>query len=64
MKPGEEEMQGDMAKKDEKVGGGQLANKAAEEEEEEEVGGGQTVDKDTPRKTRSMPSVSKIKEQR
>ena len=64
MEPSEEETEGDMAKKGKEVSGGQSADKTAEEEEEEEVGGGQTADKDTLRKTRSTPTVSKIKEQK
>ena len=64
MEPGEEKTEGDTAKKDKEVGGRQSAHKTAEEEEEEEVGDRQMADKDTQRKTRSMPSVSKVKEQR
>ena len=59
----EEEKEEDTAKKDKEVGGGQSADKAVEEEEEE-VGDKQMMGKDTSRKTRSTPSVSKIKEQR
>ena len=63
MEPGDEEAEEDTAKKDKDVGGRQMADKAVEEEEEE-VGDEQMTSKDTPRKMRSMPTVSKIKEQR